>query len=223
MSLKDIRIGFDLDDPMQNEAYAFLKKIDHKRGAFISFLVTEFLLNNYKGDASKMTKEEAKIFATYILGEYANGNDESSHSASNKINAMLNVLSRTPSAGLVNLSKSKNPTSTVMVQNLHNDNELPTPVPISNSSTEDCESDDNKLRTVLNTESTVQTVSDSVKHNMSFEDVAKEYNSPTVDSNIIHQNGMETEDDFEDFEDFENIEDDSQINEAAFNAMMGMF
>lgn len=208
MSLKDIRIGFDLDDPIQNEAYAFLKKIDHKRGAFISFLVAEFLLNNYKDDASKMTKEEAKFFTAYILGEYAKENDLSSHSTSNKINAMLNVLSRTTSAGFVNLLK--NPTTA-------DDNELS--LLTSRLTLEDKESDNN-ARTTLNNDPTTEISSEPISHSMPFQDVTKNLAPTAIKDNLIHPNEVETEDSFEDLED---IEDDSQINEAAFNAMMDVF
>lgn len=198
MSLKDMRIGFDLTNTTQNDAYSFLKKIDHKRGAFISYLVTEFLLNNYIGDFAQMTKEEAKIFATYILSEYAN--DTSEHTHANKINAMLNVLSRTPSSGLNRLPKSS--------LDVMNEPEVHQGSDSSISS--------NIKDTVAETMNVPLTSSSSPVDSFQHTPVTS-YND-----DVSEQNNLEVTDDFDMDDDIDDVEDDMQMNEAAFKAMMGL-
>ena len=201
MSLKDIRIGFELDASMQNDAYSFLKKIDHKRGAFISYLVTEFLLNNYIGDFTQMTKEEAKIFATYILGEYAEDNDTSEHA--NKINAMLNVLSRTPSSGLTHSVKTQT-----------NNTTEPMTYQSSNSHSYSSDVDSKEIRT----DATVVPVSTSSAENTINASLSS-YNN----DDELKINNLEVEDDFDVDDDLDDEENSIQMNETAFKAMMNLF
>ena len=58
-----IALTLDLDNPVHKKAYALLSKLNRAHSEFIAYITSNFIVRNYCGNVSKISKSDAKILA----------------------------------------------------------------------------------------------------------------------------------------------------------------